>query len=254
MPEAPEPGALALELRELFDCLIVERLRGADLLLGGLALRELRAIVLRQVHAPLALVLLASEVGHELREQFAPGLPEAPQLIEHQRAVGGLGDREAPLEGVQHLLDALRGALLLLDQVLETERLVLKAAVGLLQLRAVTEQLEHPVIFIGFGALRAQAEFEKSELSQRLHEKCGGVPPLLRRRCRTPSWLRSDGPAPRSIPATCLTSRCGPSADPVHAPRGCAGPAAAAGCAHRPTAGPRRGGRRGRCARACRGT
>src|SRR5579863_533842 len=76
VPEAPEAGTLALERRDLRGHLIVQGLRGVQLLLGRLALRELRTVVLRQVHAALALVLLAREVGDELGEQLAPGLPE----------------------------------------------------------------------------------------------------------------------------------------------------------------------------------
>src|SRR6185437_2133402 len=91
--------------------------------------------------------------------------------------------------------------------------------------------------------LRAQAELEKTELSQRLHERCGGEPPLLTSRRRAPGRMRSDDLAPRSIPATCLTSCCGPSADPVHAPRGCAG------CAAVDVGGPRRTAAWGKCDR-----
>ena len=78
-----------------------------------------------------------------------PDCHRRAQLVEHQRAVSGLGVAEPPLERAQHLLHALRGALLLLDEVLETEGLVLQAPVGFLQLRTIAEQLEDAVILIG---------------------------------------------------------------------------------------------------------
>src|SRR2546430_9514730 len=109
------------------------------------------------------------------------------------------------------------------------------------------------ILIIGL-AIRAEAELEKAELTQRLHEGIGGRPPPLMRRLRAPCWMRSDDLAPRSIPATYLTSCCAPNADPVHAPREGAASAAAADCEPRPIAAPRPGARHGRCAPACRGT
>src|SRR5215469_16353088 len=118
---------------------------------------------------------------------------------------------------------ALRRAFLLLDEILQAVDLLLQVAVGFLQLGAIAEQRQDPMVLLA-GRLRAQAELEKTKLSQRLHEGCGGCTAPLMRRVRSSCGMRSDDLAPRSIPATCLTSRCGPSADPVHAPHSRAAP------------------------------
>src|SRR5262249_5486479 len=174
------------------------------------------------------------------------GMARGGEVGESGGGIGGVGQAEARVERVEHLLYPLRGAFLLLDEVLESETLLLQVAVGLFQLRAVAKQRQHPVVFFERDLRGTQAEFEKAELSQRLHERCGGRPPLLMRRRVAPCGMRSDDLAPRSTPATCLTSCYGPSADPVHAPARRA--ARAAGDA---TAAPRRDARHGRCARAC---
>src|SRR5207237_310090 len=196
---------------------------------------------------PVALLLLPHPIGYHLADELAARLPQAAQLIEHQRRVSGLGGAQAPLERIEHVLHALGGTFLLLEQVLEAEDLVLQPAVGLLELGAVAKQRQHPVVLIIGLAIRAEAELEKAELTQRLHEGIGGRPPPLMRRFRAPCWMRSDDLAPRSIPATYLTSCCAPNADPVHAPRECAASAAAADCEPRPIAAPRPGARHGRC-------
>jgi len=54
----------------------------------GLTAGELAAIVLGQVHAPLALILLPHEIGDQLADELTAGLPQVAQLIEHQRRVG----------------------------------------------------------------------------------------------------------------------------------------------------------------------
>ena len=78
-----------------------------------------------------------------------PGLPQAAQLIEHERGISGLRNAQARLQRAQHLLHALRGAFLLLDAVLETVDLFLQLAVGLLQLGAIAEQGEDAPILFG---------------------------------------------------------------------------------------------------------
>jgi len=73
------------------------------------------------VLAPLALFLLPRQVGDQLGDELTARLPQAAQLIKHQRRVSALGGAQPPLERVEHLLDALGGRLLLLDEVLEAE-------------------------------------------------------------------------------------------------------------------------------------
>src|SRR5205823_14927455 len=153
----------------------------------------------------------------------------------------------------EKLVHELGGCLLLLEEVLKAESIILQPTVGVLELCAVAKQRQHPMVLSGL-AIRAEAEFEKAELTQRLHERCGGRPPFLMRRFLAPCWMRSDDLAPRSIPATYLTSCSAPSADPVHAPRECAAPAASADREPRPIVAPRPGARHGRSAPACRGT
>src|SRR5262249_28588160 len=137
---------------------------------------------------------------------------------------------------------------LLLDAILEAIDLFLQATVGFLELRALAKECEDAVVF----RIRiVAAEFEKTELSQCFHERRGSLAPHLTGPRRVPWRLSRDGPAPSSIPTTCLASRYGPNADPVHAPRGhgaCAGPDADA---RSPTLEPRRAGHRGRRGYAC---
>ena len=183
VPEARERGALALERFHLCPRLRLQRLCRALLALGSLPARELLRVVLREVGAPLALILLPCQIRDERRDQLAPGLPQTAQLVEHQRRDTRCRRAQTPLECVEHLLHALRGTFLLLDEVLEAEDLFLQIAVGLFELRAIAEQGEDPVVFLERD-VRAKAELEKAELSQRLHERCGGQPPLLMCRAR----------------------------------------------------------------------
>src|SRR2546430_12486009 len=61
------------------------------------------------------------------------------------------------------------------------------------------------ILIIGL-AIRAEAELEKAELTQRLHEGIGGRPPPLMRRLRAPCRMRSDDLAPRDRKSTRLNS------------------------------------------------
>src|SRR5262249_53620149 len=162
VPEAREPSALALERRELCARLRMQRLRGLQCRLRTLTACKLLAVVLREVGAPLAVLLLARQIGEEGSDQLATALPQAAQLVEHERRIGGLGDAQAPLERVEHLLGAQRGALLLFDQVLETKGLFLQIAIGLFQLRAVAEQGQHPMVFFERDVGGTQVELEKA--------------------------------------------------------------------------------------------
>ena len=76
-----------------------------------------------------------------------------------------------------------RGAFLLLDEVLEAVDLFLQARRRLSSARrdcGTARARDGPRS--RDVAVRAKVELEKSELSQRLHERCGGRPPLLMRR------------------------------------------------------------------------
>ncbi len=77
VPEAPQRRVLGIERRQLRAGLQMPRLRGTQLLLRALAARELLAVVLREVRAPLALFLLPHQVRDELLEELAPPLPQA---------------------------------------------------------------------------------------------------------------------------------------------------------------------------------
>ncbi len=181
MPQARQARALALERFDLPLRLLAQILCGAHLTLAALAAREQSPVVQREVVTALAFILLARQVRNQLSDELASALPQAPQLVEHQRRVGGVGCTQASLERGQHPLHALGRRLLLLDEILEAVGLVLQAAVGLLQLGAVAEQRQHTMLVVG-TAIRAEVEFEESELAQGVHEKLGGRPPLLIRR------------------------------------------------------------------------
>ena len=103
------------------------------------------AIVLGEMRAPLALFLLPREIRDELLDELAPGLPEAAQLIEHERGIAALRRAEPQLERAEHFLHALRRAFLLLDAVLQAIDFVLQLAIGFLELRTIAEQREDPV-------------------------------------------------------------------------------------------------------------
>src|SRR5579862_3254484 len=181
MPEAPQARARALELPQALGLLRRQPLRLAQPLLGGLPLGELTTVVLGEMLAPLALILLGGELRHEALEQLVPGLPEPAQLIEYQRRERRLGETEPALERTQHFLHSLRGTLLLLDAILQAIDLLLQLPVRLLQLRTVAKQSEHAMVFLR-GLFAAEIELEVSELSKRLHETNGGGPPDLSRR------------------------------------------------------------------------
>src|SRR5579862_688050 len=204
------------------------------------------------MNAALALLLLPRQIGDELCEELTPALPQATQLIEDERSVGGLGRAEARLERTHHVLDALRRCLLLLDEILEAVDLVLQSGVCLLQLGAIAEQCKHARVLRRSTRGRLD-DLEEGEVLQRFHERRDGP----RRRlpavgANAPNVARSDDLAPRSTPAICLTSCSATSADPVHAPRG--RDARRTECELCRTAAPRRGVHHGRCARACRGS
>ncbi len=95
--------------------------------------------MLGEVRTTLALFLLSRQVRDELLDQLAPGLPEATQLVEHERRITALRIGEAHLERAEHLLHALRRAFLLLDAVLEAIDLILQPAIGLLELGTLAE-------------------------------------------------------------------------------------------------------------------
>src|SRR5262249_40174189 len=133
VPEARQLRELALELRDERAGFLAHTVRRGHLLLGRLAARELLTVVMREMRLGLALIRRARKVGDQLRNEPAPALPQAAQLVEGERRVGGLVGAEARLELGEHVLHALRGRLLLLDQVLEPVGLLLQLAVSLLE-------------------------------------------------------------------------------------------------------------------------
>src|SRR5580704_2339370 len=171
--------------------------------------------------APLTLVQLAREVGDKLLDEFAPQLPQAAQLIKHQRRKAALRKPEARFEHTQHLLRAQSRAFLLFDAIFEAVDFVLQGRVSFFELGPIAEQREYPPV-LGVLGVKPHVELQAPKLSQCLHQKCGRHRPGLKGAKRSSSPDRSDDRAPRNIPATYLTSGCAPSADPVHAPRGCA--------------------------------
>ena len=122
---------------------------GAHRSLGGLAAREQRAIEFDEQRAPLAFLLLRRKFRGELLEDLAAALPQGAQLVEHQRRVRSLGKPQPCLQGAEHFLDAGRGALLLLDPILQAIDFFLQLPVGLLQFGAIAEQGENAMIILG---------------------------------------------------------------------------------------------------------
>ncbi len=170
VPEARQPGAGHRQLGEAAAACICLRLCLRELSFQLLAQSELLAIVFGDVLATLALILLPDQVGDERLDQLATGLPQPSQLIEDQRGIGRLLQPQAPLQGPQHLLDALGGALLLLDTVLEPVDLFLQFAVGLLELGAIAEQGENAAVLNGRLVL-AKGNLQEIELLQRLQDR-----------------------------------------------------------------------------------
>src|SRR6185437_11248195 len=106
MPEPLEARAPAVEIGEPGRLFRREPLRIVQPLLGGLALGELAAIVLGEMLAALALLLLGGELRDEALQELASRLPELAQLIEGKRRKGRVRHPEPRLEGAQHLLHA----------------------------------------------------------------------------------------------------------------------------------------------------
>ena len=161
-----------IQLRHAFARRRGRGLRGIQPRLDFLTTRELAPVVLGHVRAPLALLELPRELGDELLDEFAPQLPQAPQLIENQRRKAALREPEPRFEHSQHLLGAQGGAFLLFDAIFETIDFVLERGVGFLQLGAVAKQREHAVI-LGILRVAAYVALEQPQLSQCVHEKCG---------------------------------------------------------------------------------
>ncbi len=144
-------------------------LRGTQRILGGLTARELRAVEFDEQGASFALLLLGGKLRAELLEDLPATLPHGAQLVEHQRRIGGLGQPQPRFQRTEHLLHAGRGALLLLDPVLEPIDLLLQLAIGLLQLRAIAKQREDAMIILGIiGSLGIDAD-QATELFKRFH-------------------------------------------------------------------------------------
>ncbi len=171
LPDAVQPSVPPLELEQALALVISQLPRHAQLVLGGLPLGELAPVVLRQVLAPLALVLLGGKLGAEASEVLVTALPQAPKLIEHQRRIGGLAEAQTALQSGENILHPPCHAFLLLDAVLEPINFFAQVAVGLLELRPIAEKREDPMVF-GCG-LASEGELEKAELSKCLHEGCG---------------------------------------------------------------------------------
>src|SRR5690606_29151749 len=134
---------------------------GLDILLS----REPAAVVFGDVCPALVLLVLARQILDEPTDQIVAQLPEPAELIEHQSRIGAVGDAEPGFESRQHLLNALRGILLLADPLLEAIHLLLQPAIGLLELRALAKKGEDTAILDVAGGLPAPvAQNEKAEL------------------------------------------------------------------------------------------
>ncbi len=69
------------------------------------------------------------------------------QLKEHQRAEAGFRVAEQIAERVELLLHANGGAFLLLEAVAQQMKFVLEVGIGLLEARAILEELHEPLFF-----------------------------------------------------------------------------------------------------------
>src|SRR5579871_6183997 len=90
------------------------------------------------------------------------GLPECPQLVEHQGAEAGLRIPEQLPQRIQLLLNPDGGAFLLLEAVAQQVELILEIRIGLLEARAILEELHEP-LFLGADPAAVRA-FEKTQL------------------------------------------------------------------------------------------
>src|SRR3984957_2964144 len=125
--------------------------------------RLLCGIGFRAVLRPLPSLLLARQIGGERRELLVTGLPQRPQLIEHQRAEAGFRVAEQLTERVQLLLDAYGRAFLLLEAIAQQMKLVLEVGIGLLEASTILEELHEP-LFVGTRGAPVQTSFEKAQL------------------------------------------------------------------------------------------
>ncbi len=111
-------------------------------------LQPLRAVVLelRELLLALRVLALALELRREFLELLAAGAPQRLEAEMNQRVDTALGIAEQDLELLELLLQARVRVFLLLQLVAQVVQLVVEALQLLLELGAVPEQLEQPLL------------------------------------------------------------------------------------------------------------
>ncbi len=165
------------------------------------------------VPGELARLLLLGEFAGESRDLLMAGLPQGAQLVENESTESGRRVSQQLAECVQLFLDADGRALLLLEAVAQQVKFVLEIGIGLLEPGAILEEL-HEALFFRTRAPRVLPNLQKTQLIDQCPAPDSSEATDI---TRHPKPVRSDVLAQRNIRATCLTSCCGPIADPVHA-------------------------------------
>ena len=166
MPKRRQPCELALREAERLSLLVRLRGRGPQAPVHVGEARRFGGLAIHRVLRCLALFLGAREIGRETRQLLVTGFPQAAQLEEHERTEAGIGSREKFAERIQLLLNPDGRAFLLLETVAQQMEFVLEVRMGLLQARAILEELHEPLFVSGHAAVGTS--LEKTQLVDQL--------------------------------------------------------------------------------------
>src|SRR5262245_58307028 len=146
VPETLQLGEARLELAEAPALGVADFLGLAQPLVSDLEPLGAVRLELRELQLALRVGALALELRDELLELLAAGAPQGLEPEVHQRVEAALGAPEQDLELLELLLQARVGVLLLLQLVAQVVQLVIEALELLLELGAVPEELEQPLL------------------------------------------------------------------------------------------------------------
>ena len=161
-PASPKVVPEAVQVREalLAELLLGLQLVGEHARLAQLALDVVEPLAARpfedrQLLLALAVLLLAGQLAREVLEPARRRAPHGAQLEIGQALVAFVRSAEVLLEGSELLLDAHGCAFLQLEAVEQAMALVVERAQFLLQLGAIAEQRDQPLV-LGRHALPRQ--------------------------------------------------------------------------------------------------
>ncbi len=175
VPEALEPGHARLELAQPLALGVRDLLGLTEPFVRDLEPVGAVGLEFRELLLALRVLDLALELGGELLELLAAGAPQGLQPEMHQRIDPALGISEQHFELLELLLQPRVRVLLLLELVAEVVQLVVEVLELLLELGAVPEQLEQPLLLGRVGlADRGQLQLRPLVRKHDRHWPCSG--------------------------------------------------------------------------------